>query len=50
LNYNGAIEEDHTGLGLSIAKAIVESYGDSVAARNRKTQGACFMIKLPSVE
>jgi len=38
------------GLGLHIVASIVEQYGGSVAAANRKkTAGACFTIRLPEV-
>jgi two-component system sensor histidine kinase KdpD len=35
------------GLGLSIAKAIVEAHGGSITARNRSTGGASIEISLP---
>ncbi len=38
---------DHTGLGLSIARAIVEAYGGSIAARNRDAGGTVFEVRLP---
>jgi two-component system sensor histidine kinase ChvG len=39
---------DHSGLGLSIVKAVVEGYGGSVSARNRGGGGgACFEVRLP---
>lgn len=38
----------HTGLGLAIAKAIVDSYGGSIAASNRSPRGACIDVRLPS--
>jgi two-component system, OmpR family, sensor histidine kinase ChvG len=38
----------HTGLGLAIAKAIVESYGGTIAASQRTDRaGACFTVQLP---
>lgn len=35
------------GLGLSIAKTIVEAHGGSISARNREGGGSCFTIQLP---
>jgi signal transduction histidine kinase len=37
----------HTGLGLSIAKAIVEGYGGNVSAANREAGGAIFEVRIP---
>jgi len=38
----------HSGLGLSIVKAIVDGYGGSVKARgNGGEAGACFEVRLP---
>ncbi|NOZ96073.1 MAG: histidine kinase [Acidobacteria bacterium] len=45
LRENGPAE--HTGLGLSIAKAIVEAYGGSITARNRDAGGTVFEVRLP---
>jgi signal transduction histidine kinase len=36
-----------TGLGLTIARRICESYGGTLTAENRKEGGACFEIILP---
>jgi two-component system sensor histidine kinase ChvG len=36
----------HAGLGLSIAKAIVEAQGGHVTVRNRRNGGACFEVRL----
>ncbi len=36
-----------TGMGLTIVKAIVESYGGSIEATNRHDGGATFSVRLP---
>jgi two-component system sensor histidine kinase ChvG len=38
---------EHMGLGLAIAKAIVEGYAGSIAARNRDGAGTIIEIRLP---
>ena len=38
---------DHSGLGLSIAKQIIEGHDGSLVASNRDTGGACFTLTLP---
>jgi len=38
--------DDHSGLGLSICKAIVEGYGGSITASNRPEGGALFTVGL----
>jgi two-component system sensor histidine kinase ChvG len=38
---------EHTGLGLSIARTIIQSYGGTITARNREGGGARFEIRLP---
>jgi two-component system sensor histidine kinase ChvG len=42
-----ASRRDHTGLGLAIARAIVEGYGGSIRASNRNGGGATFEVRLP---
>ena len=39
---------DHSGLGLSISKQIVEAHNGTIRARNRKDRsGAVFTVTLP---
>ena len=42
-------DEEHTGLGLALVKAIVEGYGGTVAARRASGGGAEFIVTLPGV-
>ena len=37
----------HTGLGLPIARAVIESEGGRLRVRNRPGGGACFELRLP---
>ena len=41
--------QNHNGLGLSIARAILDSYKGSIRAKNTE-QGVCFTIILPLME
>ena len=40
---------EHMGLGLSIARAIVEGYGGTIAAVNRSGGGASVEVRLPAL-
>jgi signal transduction histidine kinase len=41
---------DGVGLGLAMAKRIVEAHGGSIIAKNLEGRGACFVIRLPMNE
>jgi two-component system, OmpR family, sensor histidine kinase ChvG len=42
-----AERSEHAGLGLSIARTIIQSYGGTIVAANRDGGGARFEIRLP---
>ena len=39
-----------TGLGLNIARAIIERHAGEIIVQNRSTGGACFVVSLPGLE
>ena len=46
-------QDKHSGLGLSIAKKIIESFSGSLKLNNVKSEkyfGACFSIILPLID
>src|SRR5260221_700796 len=43
----GDARREHVGLGLAIAKQIVDSYGGEISASNRPGGGASFRVRLP---
>jgi Signal transduction histidine kinase len=45
----GEPRREHVGLGLAIARQIVESYGGAIGAANRADGGARFEVKLRSM-
>ena len=45
-----AARREHTGLGLAIAKTIVEGYGGEISAHNRDGGGAVFTCEWPVQE
>jgi two-component system sensor histidine kinase ChvG len=40
----------HMGLGLAIARAVIEAHGGTIAARNRPGGGAEFEVRLPAAD
>jgi two-component system sensor histidine kinase ChvG len=43
----GSGRRDHAGLGLAIARTIIEGYGGTITAQNRPDGGARFDVRLP---
>jgi two-component system sensor histidine kinase ChvG len=43
----GSSAGSHAGLGLAIARSIIENAGGSVSAENLPRGGACFLVRLP---
>lgn len=41
---------EHAGLGLAIARTVIQGYGGTIAANNRAGGGACFEVSLPLVK
>ena len=41
--------EGHTGLGLAIARSIVESHRGSISVTSELNVGTCFVVRLPKV-
>jgi two-component system sensor histidine kinase ChvG len=44
-----AVDTEHTGLGLAIARAIIDGYGGAISARNSTDGGAIFEIRLDAL-
>ncbi|HYC88391.1 MAG TPA: ATP-binding protein [Thermoanaerobaculia bacterium] len=46
-SFREAHRADHDGLGLAIAKAVVDGYGGRITASNREEGGSRFEVRLP---
>lgn len=40
-------DKQHYGLGLSIAKELVQKHGGSISVTDSPSGGACFVVRLP---
>jgi signal transduction histidine kinase len=50
LPFERAVSKDHfggLGLGLTMAKTIIEAHGGSISAASRPGDGATFVVRLP---
>ncbi|NNF59370.1 MAG: HAMP domain-containing histidine kinase [Rhodothermaceae bacterium] len=45
-----AVEDGASGLGLAIARSLVEAHGGTIAVKSTEGEGATFMVVLPSAE
>jgi two-component system sensor histidine kinase ChvG len=45
----GSSEMEHAGLGLAIARAVVEGYGGAISVRNANPGGAVFEVRLDAL-
>jgi two-component system sensor histidine kinase ChvG len=48
-SFRSAGEAEHAGLGLAIARAIIDGYGGSISARNSADGGAVFEVRLDAM-
>lgn len=44
---NSTVSKEHTGMGLSISKQIIELYGGTIEVSSKKGQGTAFTIYFP---
>jgi signal transduction histidine kinase len=43
-------KKEGTGMGLAIARTIVEAHGGTLSGGNSSTGGACFTVRLPEAK